>query len=99
MNFKLIKFIAYTKGVVITVCKGCMTKHLIADNLGWSKFWGTDGFEGNTNIEEYMDDIGKGDEVNRVSKDVFHLEQLYSGDNEAKDSGEQLSDNDGNAFE
>lgn len=90
---------AYTKGVVITVCKGCMTKHLIADNLGWSKYWGLGGgFEGKTNIEEYMDEIGKGDEVNRVSKDVFHLEQIY-GDNGSIDSGEQISEEEGNAFE
>ncbi len=91
--------LAYTKGVVITVCKGCMTKHLIADNLGWSKYWGPGGgFEGKTNIEEYMDEIGKGDEVNRVSKDVFHLEQLY-GDGGNDDKGEQITSDDGSAFE
>ncbi len=53
-----------------------MSKHLIADNLGWSKFWGDYGFDGKTNIEEYMEKKGRGDEVNRVSKDVFHLEQV-----------------------
>lgn len=53
-----------------------MSKHLIADNLGWSKYWGDCGFDGMSNIEEYMDDIGKGHEVNRVSKDVFDLEQV-----------------------
>ena len=76
-----------------------MTKHLIADNLGWSKHWGLGaGFDGKTNIEEYMDDIGRGDEVNRVSKDVFQLEQIYE-DNGSNDNGEQISEKEGNAFE
>lgn len=66
--------VAYRKGVVIAVCKGCMAKHLIADNLGWSDYIG--GFEGETNIEEYMEANGRGDEVNRVSEEVFELEQI-----------------------
>ena len=48
-----------------------MAKHLIADNLGWSGFI-SQGFTDNaTNIEESMDMEGKGEQVNRVSKDIF----------------------------
>lgn len=68
--------IAYRKGVVIAVCKGCKSKHMIADNLGWTNYKG--GFEGNTNIEEYMESKGRGQDINRVSTDVFSLEKaLY----------------------
>jgi len=76
---------AYREGVVIAVCQGCTTKHWIADNLGWSKFSG--GFNnGETNIEEFLE--ARGETVNRVSKDVWELENLYytsesqSGDEE-----------------
>jgi len=53
--------------------------------LGWSKFSG--GFNnGETNIEEFLE--ARGETVNRVSKDVWELENLYytsesqSGDEE-----------------
>ncbi|KAL7462253.1 hypothetical protein ACHAXS_002641 [Conticribra weissflogii] len=46
---------AYRQGVVIAICKGCESKHLIADNLGWSNYIGGFDFEGGeTNIEEFM---------------------------------------------
>jgi hypothetical protein len=68
--------IAYRKGVVIALCKGCQSKHLIADNLGWTDYKG--GFEGSTsNIEEFMEEKGRSDEVNRVSPDVFELESNF----------------------
>lgn len=51
-----------------------MAKHLIADNLGWHSYVG--GFEGDSNIEEYMATRGTGDKVNRVTEDVFELEKL-----------------------
>ncbi len=55
--------IAYREGVVITVCKGCNSKHLIADNLGWTKFAG--GFtDGETNIEEFLE--ARGEKVSKV---------------------------------
>ncbi len=65
-----------------------MNRHLIADNLGWSKYWGEAGFQGSSNIEEFMDGKGRGDEVNRVSKEVFHLEKMLgdSASDEDKDS-------------
>ncbi|KAL3780482.1 hypothetical protein ACHAW5_007511 [Stephanodiscus triporus] len=84
---------AYRNGVVIAVCKGCLSKHLIADNFGWNKYAG--GFDydnGETNIEMYMANRdlearknGMGGEVmndlvKRVSRDVFDLESiLYQG--------------------
>ena len=84
---------AYRNGVVIAVCKGCSSKHLIADNFGWNKYAG--GFDydnGETNIEMYMAnrvqearEHGLGDEkVNdldkRVSRDVFYLESMLYTD-------------------
>jgi hypothetical protein len=47
---------------------------LIADNFGWHSYVG--GFESDSNIEEYMTTRGMGDEVNRVSEEVFDLEKL-----------------------
>jgi hypothetical protein len=46
---------------------------MIADNLGWTNYKG--GFEGNSNIEEYMESKGRGENINRVSTDVFSLEK------------------------
>jgi transcription elongation factor Elf1 len=84
---------AYRNGVVIAVCKGCSSKHLIADNFGWNKYAG--GFDydnGETNIEMYMAnrvqearEHGLGDEkvnnlVKRVSRDVFDLESMLYTD-------------------
>jgi hypothetical protein len=84
---------AYRSGVVIAVCKGCSSKHLIADNFGWNKYAG--GFDydnGEMNIEMYMAnrvqearENGLGDEkvndlVKRVSRDVFNLESMLYTD-------------------
>ena len=84
---------AYRNGVVIAVCKGCLSKHLIADNFGWNKYAG--GFDydnGETNIEIYMTnrdqearENGMGGEVvndlvERVSRDVFDLESILYQD-------------------
>mmetsp|Transcript_4106 Transcript_4106/g.4911 ORF Transcript_4106/g.4911 Transcript_4106/m.4911 type:complete len:220 (+) Transcript_4106:42-701(+) len=73
-NSHRVSRIAYRTGVVIAVCKGCHSKHLIADNLGWHNYIG--GFEGDANIEEYFANRGLEEEVNRVSKDVFELEKV-----------------------
>jgi len=88
---------AYRQGVVITVCKGCMNKHLIADNLGWMQYVG--GFDGNSNIEDYMNDIGRGDEVNRVSQEVFELEKLVHSDADDNLSSSSLDETENNSFE
>lgn len=86
-NSHQVSRIAYRKGVVIAVCKGCMSKHLIADNLGWQI--GFSSHEGETNIEEYFEMRGQEDNVNRVSPDVFELEKVMGLSSE---SGSLLGD-------
>eukprot|EP00578_Thalassiosira_sp_NH16_P028924 CAMPEP_0181094748 /NCGR_PEP_ID=MMETSP1071-20121207/10156_1 /TAXON_ID=35127 /ORGANISM="Thalassiosira sp., Strain NH16" /LENGTH=267 /DNA_ID=CAMNT_0023177093 /DNA_START=87 /DNA_END=890 /DNA_ORIENTATION=- len=84
--------IAYRKGIVIAMCKSCHSKHLIADNLGWSNYIGGFDFDnGETDIEMYMknrdqearENGGKNvgaekenDLVMRVNRDVFDLENV-----------------------
>jgi hypothetical protein len=73
---------AYRNGVVITVCKGCSSQHLIADNLGWTDYEG--GFQDDINtIEEFLAARGLTDEITRVSPDVFQLEKLLEHDGES----------------
>ena len=61
---------AYRAGVVIAICKGCGSNHLIADNLGMI------GLDIDTNIEDYFKKMGMDDNVKRVNNDVFFLENL-----------------------
>lgn len=87
--------IAYRKGMVIAQCKGCESKHLIADNLNWLNEFDVDN--GETNIDQYMtnrnEENGEGDVVVRVKKEVFDLEQvLYK--NPYEDSALTPADND-----
>lgn len=78
-NSNRVSRLAYTKGVVIVVCKGCGSKHLIADNLGWSNYIG--GFEtGETNIEEFLEAKGRSEDVNRVGPTVWELENTLAID-------------------
>ncbi len=93
-NSHKVSRMAYRNGIVIAVCKGCMAKHLIADNLGWTKYLG--GFNGDKNIEEFMETMGRKDEVNRVSQEVFDLEQILSVHDE---DGGALKIDDSNVFE
>ena len=90
---------AYRKGVVIAVCKGCKSKHLIADNLGWSNY--LDGFDGESNIEEFLMANGRGEDVNRVSSTVWELENnLGEGDEYTNENGiYDMEDNDRSSFE
>jgi hypothetical protein len=58
----------------VAICKGCNSKHMIADNLGAS------GLDGDTNIEEYFKTRGMEDSVSRVNREVFDLEKVLSVD-------------------
>jgi hypothetical protein len=60
---------AYREGMVIATCKGCQNKHWIADNL--------DPTLTDSNIEEYFENRGLGDTVNRVNKEVYEIERVY----------------------
>jgi len=83
--------LAYTKGVVIGVCKGCGTKHLIADNLGWSNYIG--GFEtGETNIEEFLEANGRSDDVTRVNPTIWELENTLAINSDKKDTNWSADD-------
>jgi hypothetical protein len=67
--------------MVVTVCKGCGSKHLIADHLGTI----SGSLGGGTNIEDYFrikngDNKATGDVVNRVTQEVFQLEKLLAFD-------------------
>ena len=66
---------AYRKGVVIAICKGCKSKHLIADN-----FNETPGMNGGSNIEDYFKAQGMDDSVCRVTPEVFDLEYILRFD-------------------
>lgn len=101
--------VAYRNGVVIAFCKGCKSKHLIADNLGWSNYIGGFDFDnGERNIETYMknrdrevNDKGLGGEkendlVMRVNRDVFDLENiLYRAEEGENVQSAQGMDGDG----
>ena len=63
--------VAYREGVVIAICKGCKSKHLIADNLNE-----TPGMNGGNNIEDYFKSRGMDDAVIRVTPEVFALENI-----------------------
>ena len=62
--------IAYNKGVVIAICKGCMSQHFISykNLLGF-----TPQFD--DNIEEYFKEQAE-ESVSRVNEDVFNLEKV-----------------------
>jgi hypothetical protein len=72
-NCHKVSRIAYNKGVVIAVCKGCTSQHLISDNLGF-----TQQFDGN--IENYFAEQGSQERVSRVNGNVFHLEKVLGVD-------------------
>ena len=102
-NSHSITRLGYNHGVVIAVCKCCDTKHLIADNLGWSNYL-VSGFDydgGERNIEDHMKnrlvEESGGDYDGgslRVDRSVFDLESLW---HEEKDesSGALVVDEDG----
>lgn len=94
-NSHKVSRLAYRKGVVIAVCKGCKGKHLIADNLGWSNYLG--GFDGEKNIEEFLEGQGRGEDVNRVSPEVWNLEnmlEISSNSSRTSEAGDAQYDDD-----
>jgi len=96
-NTHKVSKLAYNNGVVIVTCKECKCKHLIADNLGWTKYVG--GFDGDTNIENFLETMGRGDEVNRVSKEVFDLEKKFHNDGPETMLNQENNENNGQVFE
>jgi len=84
---------AYNKGVVITMCKGCLSQHLISDHL---QFTGL----ANGNLEDFLmtEEGGGGDDeqpvvVQRVTEEVFQLEKILAIDT----SSGSILDPNGNA--
>jgi len=68
-NRVIVSRLAYREGVVIAVCKGCQSKHWIADNL--------DPTLSDNNIEEYFESQGKKEQVTRVNEDVYEIERVW----------------------
>lgn len=96
-NSNEVSRLAYRSGVVIAVCKGCKAKHLIADNLGWHNH--IKGFEGKTNIEEFLEANGRADDVNRVCPNVWELETNLNVETPISDRETILRAEDGDVFE
>ena len=85
-NRVLVSRQAYREGMVIAICKGCDSKHWIADNL--------DPTLASNNIEELFAANATGQEndqqVNRVSQDVYDIERVWQV------KGGEMQDEDGN---
>jgi transcription elongation factor Elf1 len=81
-NCHLVSRIAYREGVVITTCKGCGSKHTIADNLGKGCLDGE-----SANIEDYFKARGMEDSIQRVNQEVFELEKMLDFDGFVGDDG------------
>ena len=69
-NAQMVSKVAYTNGMVVSKCKSCKSKHLIADNEGK-----LDMGEYGKKIEEYLE--SKGDNVQRLSFSSKELEDNY----------------------
>lgn len=65
-NAQMISKVAYRGGMVISVCKSCRNKHLIADNENKLDFK-----EFGSNIEEYCNKVGK--EVQKLNISCLDL--------------------------
>lgn len=100
-NRVLVSRQAYREGMVIAVCKGCDSKHWIADNLGGGGINIEDYFDpkqqdgsknGDTTTNNYGDSHTQDQRrqvINRVSPDVFELERVL-------DLTGSMTDDDGN---
>ncbi len=79
-NYHSVSRLAYRKGVVIAMCKGCLCRHLLADNLGWSNYAGGFNFdEGETNIEIFMENKAR-------EKNGERIMQGLGDDHETRDN-------------
>jgi DNL zinc finger len=79
VNFSSVGSLSDRNGVVIALCKGCETRHIIADNLGWTDYKG--GFQEEKNIEEFLANRGDdGNQVHRVTPEVFQLAEVFARD-------------------
>lgn len=68
-NRVIINRMAYREGMVIAICKGCESKHWIADNL--------DPALTANNIEEFFANSDKQEQVNRVTQEVYDIERVW----------------------
>jgi len=73
----MISKVAYNYGMVITTCKTCRNRHLIADNEGKLDFK-----EYGKKIEEYL--VQKGENVQRLSISAGDLSDYYILDQDGK---------------
>jgi DNL zinc finger len=68
-NRVIVNRMAYQKGMVIAICKGCDAKHWIADNL--------DPALTSNNIEELFASRSDEERVSRVTQEVYDIERVW----------------------
>ena len=76
-NAQMVSKVAYTKGMVISTCKGCKSKHFISDNEGK-----LDMGEYGKKIEDFL--VQNGENVQRMALSRQELEDNYLVDDEAE---------------
>ncbi|KAG7347163.1 DNL zinc finger-domain containing protein [Nitzschia inconspicua] len=81
-NRVIVNRMAYQKGMVIAICKGCDAKHWIADNL--------DPTLTSNNIEELFASRDGEQRVSRVTREVYDIERVWEF------TAGELTDNQGN---
>ena len=69
-NAQLVSKVAYTSGMVVSTCKHCKVKHLVADNEGK-----LDMSEYGKTVEDYL--VSKGEKVTRYSATYDEMRDNY----------------------